>query len=257
MPIKPENVDRYPGHWARRSRFVRFHRARNMCEWCRALNYKPHPVTGSKVVLAVAVAHVYDHRPENASLLNLAALCQRCHNRHDRSHRLEGRRDRASVSQWKLFNDGLLEKLAKDDLMARAARKRRRRGNKVAPNNAGRTAGGHRWSGAASSGARPAASDHRWPPGPGQLGRVGEDIGQDSARLPPDQPALARKAAGGARTLPGRVEKALKTPLTQGFFHGLSGPEAKAADPGQSGPCGVGELRPHRPPPRVSAGGHR
>jgi len=82
MPIRPENKKRYPVDWKRRSRFVRFYRARNRCEWCGAENYKPHPVTGSKVILTVA--HVFDHRPENARLLNLAALCQRCHLNHDR-----------------------------------------------------------------------------------------------------------------------------------------------------------------------------
>ena len=82
MPIKPENKDRYPKDWKLRSRFVRFYRAKNKCEWCGAENYRPHPITGSKVVLTVA--HVYDHRPENASLLNLAALCQKCHLNYDR-----------------------------------------------------------------------------------------------------------------------------------------------------------------------------
>lgn len=81
MPIRPENRRRYPKDWKLRSRFVRFVRARNRCEWCGAENYKPHPVTGSKVILTCA--HVYDDRPEAASLLNLAALCQLCHNRHD------------------------------------------------------------------------------------------------------------------------------------------------------------------------------
>lgn len=81
MPIRPEMKARYPADWALRSRFVRFYRAKNRCEWCNAENGKSHPVTGSKVVLTAA--HVYDHRPEAASLLNLAALCQRCHNRHD------------------------------------------------------------------------------------------------------------------------------------------------------------------------------
>ena len=75
-------------------RFVRYYRARGRCEWCGAKNHKPHPVTGSLVVLTTA--HVYDHRPEAASLLNLAALCQRCHNRHDakmrRKHRIERKR---------------------------------------------------------------------------------------------------------------------------------------------------------------------
>ena len=81
MPIRPENRARYPSDWKLRSKFVRFYRAKNRCEWCGAENYQPHPITGSKVVLTTA--HVYDDRPEASSLLNLAALCQRCHNKHD------------------------------------------------------------------------------------------------------------------------------------------------------------------------------
>ncbi len=92
MPIRAEMRARYPKDWALRSRFIRTYRARNKCEWCGAANGQPHPITGSKVVLTVA--HVHDHRPEAASLLNLAALCQRCHNRHDASHRAAGRRER-------------------------------------------------------------------------------------------------------------------------------------------------------------------
>ena len=76
---------------------MRFYRAKNKCEWCGAENYQPHPVTGSKVILTVA--HVYDHRPEAASLLNLAALCQRCHNRYDAPLRAAGRRERANLNQ--------------------------------------------------------------------------------------------------------------------------------------------------------------
>lgn len=87
----PDYPDEYPADWARRSRFVRFVRARNRCEWCGAANGKPHPVTGSTVVLTTA--HVYDRRKGNASLLNLAALCQRCHLGHDRDqHRMNRRR---------------------------------------------------------------------------------------------------------------------------------------------------------------------
>ena len=92
MPIRPENKKRYPADWKLRSRFIRFYRARNRCEWCSAENYQPHPVTGSKVILTVA--HVYDDRPEAASLLNLAALCQRCHNRHDAPGRQARRKER-------------------------------------------------------------------------------------------------------------------------------------------------------------------
>lgn len=92
MPILPENKHRYPADWKLRSRFVRFFRARNRCEWCGVENGQPNPITMSKVVLTVA--HVYDDRPEASSLLNLAALCQLCHNRHDIKSRLARRRDR-------------------------------------------------------------------------------------------------------------------------------------------------------------------
>ena len=90
MPIKPENRSRYPKDWKLRSCFIRKYRAKNRCEWCGAENGEPHPITGSKVVLTCA--HVHDKRPEAASLLNLAALCQRCHLRHDARDRALNRK---------------------------------------------------------------------------------------------------------------------------------------------------------------------
>ena len=90
MPIRPEMKARYPKDWKKRSLFVRKFRAKDCCEWCGAKNGEPHPETGSKVVLTCA--HVWDHRPEASSLMNLAALCQRCHNRHDAKRRAENRR---------------------------------------------------------------------------------------------------------------------------------------------------------------------
>lgn len=42
-------------------------------------------------MVVLTVAHVYDKRPESASFLNLAALCQRCHNRHDARDRRRNR----------------------------------------------------------------------------------------------------------------------------------------------------------------------
>ena len=92
MPIRPENVARYPADWKLRSRFVREYRARNQCEWCGAKKGEPHPLTGSRVVLTTA--HIYDDRPEAASLLNLAALCQKCHNGHDAKARQQRRKER-------------------------------------------------------------------------------------------------------------------------------------------------------------------
>jgi 5-methylcytosine-specific restriction endonuclease McrA len=92
MPIRPENRARYPKNWKRRSFFVRFVRARGRCEWCGAEHGKPHPETGSTVVLTTA--HVHDDRPEASDLLNLAALCQKCHNGHDATDRRRRHRER-------------------------------------------------------------------------------------------------------------------------------------------------------------------
>jgi hypothetical protein len=110
MPIRPEMRARYPMDWKLRSRFVRFVRARNRCEkvrvgphivGCGAENGKPHPITGATVVLTTA--HVFDHRPEAAGLLNLAAWCQRCHNGYDAPMRRAGRVERAHAGQERLF----------------------------------------------------------------------------------------------------------------------------------------------------------
>lgn len=86
----PLNVADYAPDWKLRSEFVRFVRAEGKCEWCGAEHLKPHPVTGSKVVLTTA--HVHDRDKKNCSLLNLAALCQRCHLRHDKEQHSHTRR---------------------------------------------------------------------------------------------------------------------------------------------------------------------
>jgi 5-methylcytosine-specific restriction endonuclease McrA len=91
-PIRPSERERYPSDWKLRSRFVRVVRSRGRCEWCGAANGQPHPVTGAMVVLTTA--HVFDDRPEAAALLNLAALCQRCHNGHDAPRRRQGIQER-------------------------------------------------------------------------------------------------------------------------------------------------------------------
>lgn len=105
MPIREEMKARYPKNWKTISRFVRFVRARNKCEWCGAENGKPHPDTGAKVVLTCA--HVFDKRPEACSLLNLAALCQKCHNNHDAKDRAAERakRKREASNQTELNFD--------------------------------------------------------------------------------------------------------------------------------------------------------
>lgn len=94
MPIRPENVNRYPDDWADIRRRI-LARAGNRCEGsppypdCRAANHERHPVTGSIVVLTIA--HL-DHEPENCDAANLRAWCQRCHNTYDAPHRARTRR---------------------------------------------------------------------------------------------------------------------------------------------------------------------
>lgn len=73
MPI---DYKEYHPKWSLISYLIRFIRAKNKCEECGAENYKPHPVTGSKVILTVA--HL-DHTKTNNRFWNLKALCQRCH----------------------------------------------------------------------------------------------------------------------------------------------------------------------------------
>lgn len=90
MPIKPENKKRYPPNWLTEIRPAILERAGHKCEGsprypeCRAVNYEPHPVTGSKVVLTTA--HL-NHTPEDCRPENLRAWCQRCHLTYDGEHR--------------------------------------------------------------------------------------------------------------------------------------------------------------------------
>lgn len=99
MPIHPSMKDLYPPDWEKISRRIRFERAAGRCEWCGAENYRPHPETGSRVVLTVA--HL-DHNPANNSESNLAALCQKCHNRYDAPKRHANRKHRALAEAGQL-----------------------------------------------------------------------------------------------------------------------------------------------------------
>jgi len=97
----PVDYKEYHPKWKRMSLFIRFYRAKSKCERCGAENYKPHPVTGSKVVLTVA--HL-DHDIKNNRFSNLAALCQRCHFEHDRKDNLIRRKYGKRKGQLGLFN---------------------------------------------------------------------------------------------------------------------------------------------------------
>ena len=126
VPIRPEMRSRYPADWKLRSRFVREVRAKNRCEGCGVPNGAFRNNRTGEVCLNVlqaeawagldgdpvakivlTCAHVHDHRPEAASLLNIAALCQRCHNRHDAKERASGRRERAFGCESLFGDDGL------------------------------------------------------------------------------------------------------------------------------------------------------
>ena len=134
MPIKPENKKRYPANWKEISLHIRTNRAKNKCEFCKIRNYDiikrlddgeyRHPsqcewdtvndylnngysmlqalkLMGlTKIVLTVA--HL-DHNPSNCDYSNLRALCQYCHNKYDRKHRNETRKNSKLKNQLKLF----------------------------------------------------------------------------------------------------------------------------------------------------------
>jgi len=52
--------------------------------------------------VVLTAAHVHDKRPKACALLNLAALCQQCHLRHDAKDRARGRWERARGPQLAL-----------------------------------------------------------------------------------------------------------------------------------------------------------
>lgn len=98
MPIRPENVDRYPDDWPAISKRIREERAGNRCECtghcglhggrrCVERNGEPALFARGKVVLTVA--HL-DHQPEHCDDDNLLAMCPRCHNRYDLPERRRG-----------------------------------------------------------------------------------------------------------------------------------------------------------------------
>ncbi|WP_433542079.1 hypothetical protein ACQP10_37975 (plasmid) [Streptosporangium sandarakinum] len=90
MPIRPENLARYPADWKAISDGIRFGRAQGVCECagecgkhpgrCLARHGEEHPDTGSVVVLT---AGHRNHQPEDVRPENLAAWCQRCHLAYD------------------------------------------------------------------------------------------------------------------------------------------------------------------------------
>lgn len=93
MPILDRNRSLYPDNWeAIRAEVLE--RDGHACKFCGVPNYETNPETGARVILTIA--HL-DHDPRNngepGNRPNLAALCQRCHNKHDAPHRAETRKE--------------------------------------------------------------------------------------------------------------------------------------------------------------------
>jgi hypothetical protein len=132
MPIRRELRFFYPIDWKELSVQVRFHRAAGRCERCgrphrtfvlqaadgrwRALEGEeevwrddrgrraPPPPPGEVMRrwILLGTAHL-DHDPTNSRPRNLAALCQRCHLRHDRKE--HGRRRRQGYLRRRALGD--------------------------------------------------------------------------------------------------------------------------------------------------------
>lgn len=135
MPIKPENLARYPKNWKEiRERILK--RAGNCCEQCRVANGdvivrgldkdagtfqrfegdgEVYAADDGRVLgrcraseycgnrwtkIVLTIAHL-DHVPEHVEETNLKALCQRCHLAYDAEHHAETarqtRRERLAI----------------------------------------------------------------------------------------------------------------------------------------------------------------
>jgi hypothetical protein len=119
MPIRPENVDRYPSSWGEISARIRFDRAKGRCE-CKGECGVDHLLRndwpfededrcarwhneiverGDRTIkIILTVAHL-DYTPENCDDENLRAFCQGCHNRYDAPERRRGIRLRAIAAR--------------------------------------------------------------------------------------------------------------------------------------------------------------
>ena len=104
----PFHAERYPKNWKEISKRIRA-RAGGRCEFCGAVNYQAHPVTGSKVILSVA--HL-DHNPQNCADNNLKALCQRCHLTYDAKYHAK---NAATTRHKRKLDSGQMEMIAREN----------------------------------------------------------------------------------------------------------------------------------------------
>ncbi len=117
MPI---DYSKYPNDWPEIRQTI-LTRADNKCELCGAGNYRPHPVTGSKVILTV---HHIDHDITNNRPYNLMAACQKCHLRLDLPNKINKRKEKKRMLTEKQageklnftvnVNDELIKEMGKE-----------------------------------------------------------------------------------------------------------------------------------------------
>ena len=93
----PVDFALYPEDWEKRSRFVRHHRAKSRCEKCGVKNGEGN---GRGWVVVLTAAHLFDKDKGNGSLMNLAALCQKCHFDHDSPDRRKKTRPQDFPYPW-------------------------------------------------------------------------------------------------------------------------------------------------------------
>lgn len=117
MPVSKERAALYPGGslqsqlWKDIRAWVRL-RSGGRCEGspafpdCRAENGKPHPVTGSRVVLTVA--HI-NHDPRFNGPDDLRHWCQRCHITHDAP--MKAAKRRLNADEQRILKDRTTEQL--------------------------------------------------------------------------------------------------------------------------------------------------
>ena len=97
----------YPSNWDDLSRAVKIE-AGWRCEFCQAEHGKPHPATGSPVV--IATAHL-DGDPRNCERVNLIAVCQKCHLLLDRSRHSRHRRENRELEELRRIAGYVARKL--------------------------------------------------------------------------------------------------------------------------------------------------
>lgn len=93
----PFDKTKYPTNWEEISKYIRFERAKNKCEFCGIENYSITP-RGTRVILTVA--HL-DHNTQNNDYSNLKALCQKCHLQYDLAFHIQNAKKTRHAKKYK------------------------------------------------------------------------------------------------------------------------------------------------------------